>query len=125
MEVPRAVVTHAVHEYGGCGAHPVATAVGAILLDPLPQQWILEITAEALHVEAERRRNVEEDAPVKWRVVPVECIVHFPKTALAPRRFRADRHEFRSRVSPLIREMTERIRQPVAQGVSQPLEHLA
>ncbi len=123
VEVPGPVVAQSVDEDGGGGGHAVGAAVGEILLDLPPQLRVLEVPGETGHVEVQRGGDLEQSVAVERRLVGVERVVHVPEAALAARRLGADRHQGRTRVGALVREMPEGVDHPLAERLAQALQH--
>lgn len=89
-----------------------------------PQGGILQVALEALHIEAERSRDLAQGLLVDRRLARVERVVHFPEAPLAAGGLRPDGHELGARVGALVRKMPEYVDHALAQRAPQALEHV-
>ena len=125
MKVPRAVVADSVDEQRRGTRHAILAAVREILFDACAHIVAFEVAREAVDVEPDRARDIDEIRLVDRRLAIEKPVVHFEEMPLSMGRLRSSGSKLGARVCAFVREVPEHVQEPVSERFAKARENLA
>ncbi len=113
VEIPGAVVAYPIDEERRSARHAVVPPLVEILLHALASLVAERVGLEALRVQGELAREVEEHAFGDGKLVRVDTVVHFPEAALFRGGLRGACHTLGAGMRALVWEMPKDIDQAI------------
>jgi len=89
----------------------------------VPERGVAEVTLEALYIQPDRSRDLEQGALVNGWLAREERVVHLPESTLPAGSLGADGGQLGTRMGSLVRKMPEYVGHSLTEGTPEPFEN--